>query len=480
MMQWEPVIGLEIHAQLNTKSKIFSGSATNFGADPNTQASLIDLGMPGTLPSLNKEAVIKAIKFGLSISATINQTSLFERKNYFYPDLPKGYQTSQFQLPIVQNGKFNIPLDNGDSKTIRINRAHLEEDAGKSLHEDYHGMTAIDLNRAGIPLLEIVTEPDFRSAKEAVSYMKSLHHLVRYLDICDGNMQEGSFRCDVNISLRPLGEKKLGTRAEIKNLNSFRFVEKAIQYEIKRQKKLLQAGQAVYQETRLYCPDNDETRAMRSKEEAYDYRYFPCPDLPPLVIDDNFITDIKKNLPEPPQKRKERLLTTYGLKEEDADYFVENPKYCDYLESLLTQSNISPKLAVNWFRGELMRAINNENLSFNELKLAPQKLGELLSALETNQISGKIAKQVFEIMWETGQSAKVIIEQQGLKQLDNTDELNEIIERLIEAYPKQVEGLKAGQNKLLGFFVGQVMKQTQGKANPKQVNDLIKQKLSLD
>lgn len=480
MSTYQPVIGLEIHAQLNTKSKLFSGSSTQFGGKANEYASLIDLAFPGTLPVLNIEAVKKAIRFALGIGAVINKRSLFERKNYFYPDLPKGYQTSQLQTPIVGQGELVITLKDGSQKAVAINRAHLEEDAGKSLHEDFHGQTGIDLNRAGIPLLEIVTEPVLYSAEEAVCYMKTLHQLVKHLNICDGNMQEGSFRCDVNISLKKEGEEKLGTRTEIKNLNSFRFVEKAIQVEINRQTKLLNNGEAVVQETRLYCPDSNETRTMRSKEEAHDYRYFPCPDLLPVIVSEEMIETIKKTMPKSVEELLCYLQEELSLGSEDAEFFAKNTAFYDYLEALrLLDNSIPIKLMVNWLRGSIAQKLNEQAQSLTECPLQAERLISLLQAVNTNVISSKMAKSVFESLWESNKTADEIIKEQGLKQVDDTSLLKDIINKLITNNPKQAEDLKAGKEKLMGFFVGQVMKETKGQANPKQVNDLLKEQLDL-
>jgi len=415
-MQWEVVIGLEIHAQLATRSKIFSGASTAYGAAPNTQACAVDLGLPGVLPVLNREAVRMAVKFGLAIEATIAPCSIFARKNYFYPDLPKGYQISQYELPVVAKGRLNIFVD-GEERTIGVTRAHLEEDAGKSLHEDFHGLTGIDLNRAGTPLLEIVSEPDIRSAAEAVAYMKKLHVLVRYLEICDGNMQEGSFRCDANVSVRPKGETALGTRTETKNLNSFRFVEKAINYEIERQIELLESGGTVIQETRLYDSNKDETRPMRSKEEANDYRYFPDPDLLPLEIDASLIEAVKRELPELPDEKRTRFREQYGLSDDDAATLTDSRELADFFEATVTAAGAEPKLCANWVMGELAAALNRSGLSIDQSPLSPEQLGGLLTRIEDNTISGKIAKEVFNRMWDERLSADVVIEQQGLSRL---------------------------------------------------------------
>ncbi len=475
-MQWEPVIGLEIHAQLKTRSKIFSGASTAYGAPPNTQACAIDLGMPGVLPVLNEAAVRMAVKFGLAVEAEITPQSVFARKNYFYPDLPKGYQISQYELPVVGKGHLMITVD-GREKRIGITRAHLEEDAGKSLHEDFHGMTGIDLNRAGTPLLEIVSEPDLRSPAEAVAYMKKLHMLVVYLGICDGNMQEGSFRCDANVSVRPKGDDAFGTRTEIKNVNSFRFVERAISYEIERQIEVLEAGGTITQETRLYDADKDETRPMRTKEEANDYRYFPDPDLLPLVVTEDFVEEVRKELPELPDAKRHRFIEDYGLKPYDAEVLIATRQLADYFETVVRISRCDPKLCANWVMVELSGALNKTGLDITESPVSAEKLAGLLKRIADNTISGKIAKQVFELIWESGKDADTLIEEKGLKQITDTGAIEKIIDEVIAANPKQLEQYRAGKDKLFGFFVGQVMKQTQGKANPKQVNEILKEKL---
>ncbi|RMH22583.1 MAG: Asp-tRNA(Asn)/Glu-tRNA(Gln) amidotransferase subunit GatB [Gammaproteobacteria bacterium] len=475
-MKWESVIGLEIHAQLATRSKIFSGASTQYGAEPNTQACIVDLAYPGVLPVLNKAAVEMAIKFGLAIEARINHRSIFARKNYFYPDLPKGYQISQFELPIVGQGHLDIFVD-GKKKRIGITRAHLEEDAGKSLHEDFQGMTGIDLNRAGTPLLEIVSEPDLRSAKEAVAYMKKLHALVRYLGICDGNMQEGSFRCDANVSVRPHGQHAFGTRAEIKNLNSFRFIERAINHEIERQIDIIESGGRVIQETRLYDSQKDETRSMRGKEEANDYRYFPDPDLLPLEVHPGMIESLRKDLPELPDQKRERFIAEYDLSEYDADVLVSSRELADYFEETVRASEGDAKLAANWVMGELSAALNKANVSIADSPVSASSLAGLLRRIIDNTISGKIAKQVFEAMWQGEGDADTIIEKKGLVQITDTGQLEAIIDDILSNNPQQVEQYRAGKHKLLGFFVGQAMKATQGKANPGQLNQLLKQKL---
>ncbi len=475
-MEWETVSGLEIHAQLATQSKIFSGASTAYGASPNSQACAVDLGLPGVLPVLNQEAVRMAVKFGLAIEAEIAPYSVFARKNYFYPDLPKGYQISQFELPVVGVGHMDIDLD-GVTKRIGITRAHLEEDAGKSLHEDFQGLSGIDLNRAGTPLLEIVSEPDMRSAKEAVAYMKKLHALVRYLKICDGNMQEGSFRCDANVSVRPVGQKEFGTRAEIKNLNSFRFIEKAINYEIERQIDLIEGGGQVVQETRLYDSAKDETRSMRGKEEANDYRYFPDPDLLPLVIEESFKEQIKADLPELPDAKLQRFQSQYKLDLENAEILTASREMADYLEALVEKSGGNAKLCANWVTGDLSAALNKQNLEITDSPVSYDALAELLARIEDNTISGKIAKQVFELMWQGEGSADQIIEAQGLKQITDTGAIEAIIDQVIADNPGQVQQYLSGKDKVFGFFVGQVMKATQGKANPGEVNKMLKAKL---
>jgi aspartyl-tRNA(Asn)/glutamyl-tRNA(Gln) amidotransferase subunit B len=475
---WETVIGLEIHAQLATRSKIFSGSSTAYGAQPNTQANLVDLGYPGVLPVLNGEAVRMAVKFGLAINAQVARHSVFARKNYFYPDLPKGYQISQYELPIVAKGAVEILLDDGTRKRVGVTRAHLEEDAGKSLHEGLQGMTGIDLNRAGTPLLEIVSEPDLRSAKEAVAYMKKIHTLVRYLEICDGNMQEGSFRCDANVSVRRRGEEKFGTRAEIKNLNSFRFVEKAINYEVARQIDVLESGGRVVQETRLFDPDKGETRSMRVKEEANDYRYFPDPDLLPLQLDDAFIESVRETLPELPDAKAARFSSQYGLSSYDAGVLTASRELAAYYEDVAAAVPSDPKLAANWVMGELAAALNKEGLEITESRIAASQLAGLLKRIVDNTISGKIAKEVFEAMWTSGREADAIIEEKGLRQITDVGAIERAIDEVMAKNPNQLAEYRAGKEKLFGFFVGQVMKATQGKANPAQLNELLKKKLS--
>jgi aspartyl-tRNA(Asn)/glutamyl-tRNA(Gln) amidotransferase subunit B len=476
-MEWETVIGLEIHAQLSTKSKIFSGSATAYGAPPNAQANLVDLGYPGVLPVLNGEAVRMAVKFGLAINARIAHHSVFARKNYFYPDLPKGYQISQYELPIVVAGAIDIVLDDGATKRVGITRAHLEEDAGKSLHEGLPGVSGIDLNRAGTPLVEIVSEPDLRSAKEAVAYMKKVHTLVRYLEICDGNMQEGSFRCDANVSVRPKGSGKLGTRAEIKNLNSFRFVEKAVDFEVARQIDLLESGGKVVQETRLYDSDKGETRPMRSKEEANDYRYFPDPDLLPIALDDTFIQAVRSSLPELPDQKAARFSSQYGLSTYDAGVLTASRELAAYYEDVAREVSTEPKLAANWVMGELAAALNKEGLDITDGKLPAGRLAGLLKRIADHTISGKLAKDVFEAMWASGGTADAIIEEKGLRQITDTSAIERAIDEVMAKNPGQLAEYRSGKDKLFGFFVGQVMKATQGKANPAQLNELLKKKL---
>ncbi|NNM20216.1 MAG: Asp-tRNA(Asn)/Glu-tRNA(Gln) amidotransferase subunit GatB [Gammaproteobacteria bacterium] len=477
-MTWEVVIGLEVHAQLRTDSKIFSAASTEFGAAPNTQACAVDLGYPGVLPVLNGVAARMAVKFGLAVDAKIAPRSVFARKNYFYPDLPKGYQISQFELPVVEGGHLDITLEDGSRKTIGITRAHLEEDAGKSLHEDFHGMTGVDLNRAGTPLLEIVSEPDLRSAAEAVAYLKKMRTLVQYLEICDGNMQEGSLRCDANVSIRPVGQAEFGTRTELKNLNSFRFIEKAILHEIERQKDVLEGGGSVVQETRLYDSDRDETRPMRSKEEANDYRYFPDPDLLPLIIDATLVEQMKAELPELPAARQQRFVEQFGLSQYDAEVLTASRDMADYFEEVVDGTGGAAKLAANWVMGELSGALNKETLSVAASHVDAKMLAGMLQRIEDKTISGKIAKQVFEAMWAGEGDADAIIEARGLRQITDSSAIGVIIDEVLAANPGQVEQYRSGKEKVFGFFVGQVMKATQGKANPQQVNELLKEKLA--
>ena len=476
-MEWETVIGLEIHAQLATNSKIFSGASTAYGAQPNTQACAIDLGLPGVLPVLNCEAARMAVIFGLAVDAGIARRSVFARNNYFYPDLPKGYQISQYELPIVHRGQLTIDLEGGATKVIGITRAHLEEDAGKSLHEDFQGSSGIDLNRAGTPLLEIVSEPDLRSAKEAVTYMKKLHQLVVYLGICDGNMQEGSFRCDANVSVRRQGDPKLGTRAEIKNLNSFRFVERAIEFEIERQIELIESGGKVAQETRLYDPDQGETRSMRGKEEANDYRYFPDPDLLPLLIDEAFIATVRDSLPELPDAKKQRFITQYGLSSYDAAVLTTSRALGDYYEATVAALGGEPKLCANWVMGDLSALLNKDNRDIADSPVSPAQLAGLLRRIQDRTISGKIAKDVFEALWAGEGETDAIIERRGLKQITDTSAIEQVIDEVIAANPEQLAQYRAGKDKLFAFFVGQVMKASKGKANPQQVNESLERKL---
>jgi aspartyl-tRNA(Asn)/glutamyl-tRNA(Gln) amidotransferase subunit B len=476
-MEWETVIGLEVHTQLLTKSKLFSGASTEFGALPNSQACLVDLAYPGVLPVMNKQAARMAVKFGLAVSASIAPRSVFARKNYFYPDLPKGYQISQYELPVVAKGHLDIELDDGTVKRIGITRAHLEEDAGKSLHEGFGKQTAVDLNRAGTPLLEIVSEPDMRSAKEAVSYLKKLHSLVTYLEICDGNMQEGSFRCDANVSVRRKGEVKFGTRAELKNINSFRFVEKAINYEVARQIELIEGGGKVVQETRLYDSDKDETRSMRAKEEANDYRYFPDPDLLPLDIAPELVEEVRKGLPELPDAKKQRFMSTYGLTAYDAGLLTADRDLADFYEAVVKESGVEGKLAANWVMGDFSAALNKDAKEIAASPVSATLLAGMLKRIHDNTISGKIAKEVFEAMWAGEGSADVIIENKGLKQITDTGALEKVIEQVMAANPGQLADYRAGKDKLFAFFVGQVMKATQGKANPAQLNELLQKKL---
>jgi aspartyl-tRNA(Asn)/glutamyl-tRNA(Gln) amidotransferase subunit B len=476
-MEWETVIGLEVHVQLLTKSKLFSAAAAQYGAEPNTQACAVDLALPGVLPVMNREAARMATKLGLAIGAKVSERSVFARKNYFYPDLPKGYQISQYELPVVQKGTLRIEVD-GQEKIVGVTRAHLEEDAGKSLHEDFHGLTGIDLNRAGTPLLEIVSEPDMRSSKEAVAYLKKLHSLVTYLEICDGNMQEGSFRCDANVSVRPKGQKAFGTRAEIKNVNSFRFVEKAIEFEVERQIELLEGGGKVVQETRLYDSVKNETRSMRSKEEAHDYRYFPDPDLLPLVIEASFIEETRKTLPELPDAKAERFKQQYKLSAYDAGVLTATRAMADYYEQVVRDSGADPKIAANWVAVELSGLLNSENKEISASPVTAALMAGLLKRLADNTISGKIAKDVLAAMWAGEGDANAVIAKKGLKQITDSGAIEKAVDEVIANNPKQLEQYRAGKEALFGFFVGAVMKATQGKANPAQVNDLLKKKLS--
>lgn len=479
-MEWETVIGLEVHVQLATQSKIFSGSSTRFGAEANTQASVIDLAMPGTLPSPNAEAFRYAVMFGLAINATIAKRSVFERKNYFYPDLPKGYQTTQLEAPIVGSGAVDIALDNGETKRIRIHHAHLEEDAGKSLHEDFHGMSGIDLNRAGTPLIEVVTEPDMRNAAEAVACAKKLHAIVTSLGICDGNMSQGSMRFDVNISVRLKGEEKLGTRTETKNLNSFRFMERCIEQEVQRQIEVLEDGGTIQQETRLYDGDTHTADTMRSKEEANDYRYFPCPDLLPVVIDDEYIAQIRQALPELPDQRQQRFIADYKLSNYDADILSANADIAHFFEATAKACG-DAKLSANWLMGEVSARLNAEEKSIAEAPLSPEQLAGLIRRISDATVSNKIAKKVFDAMWQGEGDADSIIEAKGLKQVSDTGAIEQLVEDVIANNAKQVENYRnadeAKRPKMLGFFVGQIMKASKGQANPQQVNKILLQKL---
>ena len=474
--QWEAVIGLEIHVQLSTNSKLFSGASTNFGASPNTQACNIDLAMPGVLPVLNEEVLRMAIKLGIALNAKINSPTSFARKNYFYPDSPKGYQISQMDKPIVENGHLDIELEDGSTKRIGVTRAHLEEDAGKSLHEDFEGQSGIDLNRAGTPLIEIVSEPEISSPEEAVSYLKSIHSIIRYLNISDGNMAEGSMRCDANVSVRKVGETELGTRTETKNVNSFRFVEKAIHYEINRQINEIESGNTIAQETRLYDSQKNTTRPMRSKEFANDYRYFPEPDLLPVILDEEFINSVKETMPELPNEKKIRLMEVYKLSEYDSSLLAADKDLANFFEEVTKESN-SPKLSANWIMGEFLAELNKENLSIVESKVSAKQLGVLIRRIEDSTISGKIAKEVFEKMWASSKDTDDIISEQGLQQVTDLSEIEKMVEEVINKNPDQLEKYLSGKDRLFGFFVGQVMKASQGKANPKQVNDILKSKL---
>ena len=479
-MEWETVIGLEIHVQLSTATKIFSGASTAFGAEPNTQACAVDLALPGTLPVINENAVRMGVMFGLAINAEIGKVSAFERKNYFYPDLPKGYQTTQLEAPIVGRGYIDIDLEDGSSRRVGIHHAHLEEDAGKSLHEDFHGMTGIDLNRAGTPLIEIVSEPDMRTAAEAAAYAKKIHAIVTTLGICDGNMAEGSMRCDCNVSIRPKGQEELGTRTELKNINSFRFIERAINTEVERQIDLIEDGGSVTQETRLYDPERNQTRSMRSKEEANDYRYFPCPDLLPVEIDDSYIDAVRDTLPELPDARKARFMEEYSLSEYDARVISSDRNLADYYEQAATIAK-DAKLAANWVMGELSKWLNQEDLTISQSPVSSEQLGGLLVRILDNTISGNIAKKVFEFMWTEGGTADELIEAKGLKQVTDTGAIEKVVDEVIANATKQVEQYKAAvpekRGKMLGFFMGQVMKATGGKANPGAVTGILKSRL---
>ncbi|MCX7140077.1 MAG: Asp-tRNA(Asn)/Glu-tRNA(Gln) amidotransferase subunit GatB [Proteobacteria bacterium] len=476
-MQWETVIGLETHAQLSTVSKIFSGAATRFGAAPNAQACAVDIALPGVLPVLNRAAVEKAIRFGLAVGADISRRSVFARKNYFYPDLPKGYQISQYELPVVVGGSVSMVVGDAE-KTVHLTRAHLEEDAGKSLHEDFHGMSGIDLNRAGTPLLEIVTEPDMRSAEEAVAYAKTLHALVRWIGICDGSMQEGSFRCDANVSVRPKGSQTLGTRSEIKNLNSFRFLEEAINYEVRRQIELLEDGGTVVQETRLYDPERKETRSMRSKEDAHDYRYFPDPDLLPLELSESWLETVRASLPELPQAKRGRYMREFELSAYDAAVLTSSREVADYYEDMIRTLKGGYKLASSWITVELFGALKRAGLEISQSPVGSRQLAGLLLQIQTNVINGKTAKDVFEAMWNGEGEAEAIIAAKGLKQISDTGELESVIDGVLAANPKSVEEYRAGKEKAFNALVGQAMKATRGKGNPAQINEILKKKLA--
>jgi len=475
--RWEVVIGLEVHAQLQTKSKIFSGSSIAYGAEPNTQASAVDIALPGVLPVMNLEAARLAVKFGLAIGAHINQRNVFARKNYFYPDLPKGYQISQMELPIVGFGELDIDTPEG-TKTIGITRAHLEEDAGKSLHEDFHGQTGIDLNRAGTPLLEIVSEPDMRSPTEAVAYLRKLHSLVRYIEICDGNMQEGSFRCDANVSVRPRGQQELGTRTELKNINSFRFVERAMEYEIERQIDILEDGGTVNQETRLYDSDKHETRSMRSKEEAHDYRYFPDPDLPPMVLEDSFLEQVRDTLPELPTAKKARFQSEFGLSADDAETLIADRETANFFETVSNATNADSKVVANWMSGELFASLNKSELDISDSPVNTTQFALLLDRIADKTLSGNTAKKVFAALWDQEGDVDDIIDAKGLKQITDTDAIESVVDDVIAACPEQVQQFKDGNEKVIGFLVGQVMQKSRGKANPQMANEMLKAKLS--
>ena len=474
-MSWETVIGLEIHVQLSTKSKLFSGGSTEFGAESNTHVDLIDMGLPGVLPVANREAFYKAIRFGLATGAKINQESSFDRKNYFYPDLPKGYQITQMTKPIVENGSIKIVTDDSE-KIVNITRAHLEEDAGKSIHDLFEGETGVDLNRAGTPLLEIVSEPEISNAKEAVAYFKAIRQLVTFLDICDGNMAQGSMRCDVNVSIKKSGDTELGTRAELKNINSFKFIEKAINFEIDRQIRVIESGQSVVQETRLYDSEKNETRSMRSKEEANDYRYFPCPDLLPVVISDKELLEVKENLPELPEEKEMRYIQEVGLEESEAKIISSSKAMANMFEEASSKTD-DAKLIAKWLVGDVSALLNKDNIEIDESNLSSENFGKLIERISDTTISGKIAKSVLEEIWENGSDVDQIIETKGLVQIQDESLLEEIARKVIDANPDQVAAYTNGKDKLFGFFVGQVMKETQGKANPKSVNKILKELL---
>ena len=477
-MVWESVIGLEVHIQLQTHSKIFSGASTAFGAEPNRQACEVDIALPGVLPVLNEVAALMAVKFGLATNGTVNQYSVFARKNYFYPDLPKGYQISQYELPVVSGGHIDIDTKSGKRKKIGITRAHLEEDAGKLLHEDFVGLSGIDLNRAGTPLLEVVSEPDLRSPAEAVLYLKKLRTLVRYLEISDGNMQEGSFRCDANVSVRHTGTAEFGTRCELKNLNSFRFIERGLQFEINRQIELIEDGREVVQQTRLYDSETNQTRPMRSKEEAHDYRYFPDPDLPPLVIDDSLLNQARSSLPELPDARRARFINEYGLGDTDATQLTSEREIADYFEQAVVAAGGVGQTTANWITSELMGWLNREALKIANSKVSPQMLGELVMRIGDQTVSGKMGKEIFEAMWNGEGRAGDIIKARSLRQIIDTDMIEQIVNEVMLNFPEQTAQFRAGQEKVLGFLVGQVMKISEGKANPAVVNSILKKKLS--
>ncbi|MBE0425234.1 MAG: Asp-tRNA(Asn)/Glu-tRNA(Gln) amidotransferase subunit GatB [Nitrospirae bacterium] len=479
-MKYEAIIGLEVHAQMLTETKIFCGCSTKFGSEPNTQTCPVCIGMPGVLPVLNKKALEYAIKTGLAMNCTISKFSRFARKNYFYPDLPKGYQISQYELPICEHGNIEIVV-NGNIRKIGITRIHMEEDAGKNIHEGAGNYSFVDLNRAGVPLMEIVSEPDIRSAREAVEYMKKMRTILRYLGVCDGNMEQGSLRCDANVSVRPVGQKEFGVKTELKNINSFRFVEKALDYEIKRQIKVIKEGGKILQETRLWDSTQGITEPMRGKEEAHDYRYFPEPDLVPVVVDQKWIDEINASLPELPDIKRERFVSVYGLPENDADFFTSDKPIADWYEEATASYALSVsghKVVSNWVKGELTRLLNEENRSIEECPLKPLQLADMLTLIDKGTISGKIAKTVFEEMYKTGKDAEVIIKEKGLVQITDEGEIEKAVDEIIAKYPKEVERFKAGEEKLIGFFIGQIMKATKGKANPQIVNELLKKKLS--
>ena len=475
-MAWEIVIGLETHTQLTTQSKMFSGASTAFGAAPNTQACVVDIALPGVLPVANRGAVERAIRFGLAVGGSIAPRSIFARKNYFYPDLPKAYQISQYELPIVTGGSLTIATPSGE-KVVNLTRAHLEEDAGKSLHEDFHGLSGIDLNRAGTPLLEIVTEPELRGSQEAVTYAKTLHALVRWLGICDGNMQEGSFRCDANVSVRRTGDTQFGTRCEIKNLNSFRFMERAIEYEAQRQIDIIEDGGKIIQETRLYDPDKDETRSMRSKEDAHDYRYFPDPDLLPIEVTPAWIAEVRSQMPELPQAMATRFAADYAISHSDAFLLTASPDVANYFESLVKNVGGEAKLCANWVIGDVASALNEATIEISQSKVSSERLAGLIRRIHDGTISGKIAKEVFAAMWAQGQDADDVIDAKGLKQISDAGALEKIIDEILAKNAGQVAEYRSGKEKVFGFLVGQAMKATQGKANPKQLHDLMKKKL---